>query len=439
MAAAESVDSAPAIAGLAPLSGGVDARLHWTASAQYVGRTAAMLAVLGPGLMVMLADTDAGSIVTAAQSGAGWGYQLVLPQILLIPILYVVQEMTVRLGIVTQKGHGELIREHFGAGWAVLSVCTLFLAAVGALVTEFAAIAGVGELLGVPAWLTVTAATLLLVWLGTTGGYRRVERVGIAIGLFELMFLPAAFMAHPDLRALAAQLQQAPLANRTYVLMLAANVGAVIMPWMIFYQQAAVVEKRLRLRHLRHARLDTLIGAIFTQAVMIFVIVAAAATIGRAGSARPLNDIREIAGALQPFIGWTGARVVFGMGMLGAALIAALVVSLAGAWGIGEIIGVPHSLGLPLRDGKCFYAVYTLAHISGAAIVLSGISLVALTINIEVMNALLLPIVLGFLLVLEAKALPAAFRMAGGYRCVAWLLSGLVIVFGLFMMVHILV
>ncbi|HXX38428.1 MAG TPA: divalent metal cation transporter [bacterium] len=389
------------------------------------------LAAVGPGLMVMLADTDAGSIVTAAQSGAQWGYRLILPQILLIPVLYIVQEMTVRLGIVTKKGHAELIREKFGWGWTAVSVSTLFLAAVGSLVTEFAGIAGVGELFGLPAHLTVLAATVLLVGIGVTGSYRRVERVGIAIGLLELLFLPAALMAHPDGRSLVAGLGHAPLGDRGYLFMLAANVGAVIMPWMVFYQQGAVVDKGLESRHLRHARLDTMIGSILTQLVMIFVIVATAATIGRTDPSRSLNDIREISRALQPFLGWAGARVVFGLGMVGASFIAALVVSLAGAWGIGEAVGFPHSLNDTIRKGRWFYLVYTLAHVGGAALVLSGMSLVTLTVNIEVMNALLLPIVLGFLLVLEVRALPESVRMHGWYRWLAWSLSGIVMAFGL--------
>ena len=213
--------------------------------------------------------------------------------------------------------------------------------------------------------------------------------------------------------------------------MLAANVGAVIMPWMVFYQQGAVVDKGLQSRHLRHARFDTLAGSILTQLVMIFVIVATAATIGRTDPSRSLNDIQEISRALQPFLGWAGAGVVFGLGMVGAALVAALVVSLAGAWGIGEAVGFPHSLNDNVRRGRWFYLAYTLAHVGGAALVLSGMSLVALTVDIEIMNALLLPIVLGFLLVLEVKALPETMRMRGWFRWLAWSLSGIVMAFGL--------
>nr|WP_283805133.1 divalent metal cation transporter [Lentilactobacillus rapi] len=136
------------------------------------------LKVWGPGLIVMLADTDAGCLITAAQSGAQWGYAMVLPQLLLIPILYMAQEMTVRLGIVTGKGHGALIRENFGKFWAWVSAGTLAVSAVGALLTEFVGIAGVGELFGISKWITIPIATVLLIAVAFTGSYRRTEKLG---------------------------------------------------------------------------------------------------------------------------------------------------------------------------------------------------------------------------------------------------------------------
>jgi Mn2+/Fe2+ NRAMP family transporter len=384
--------------------------------------------------MVMLADTDAGSIITAAQSGARWGYAMLLPQVALIPVLFLVQEMTVRLGAATGKGHGELIRERFGPGWAALSVGTLFLSGVGALVTEFSGIAGFGLLFGVPAWLSVSFATVLLVALGLSGSYRRVERAGIAVGLLELSFIPAAVMAHPNAAALAAGLGSLPVSSRGYVFLVAANVGAVIMPWMVFYQQGAVVDKALRLRHLPQARWDTLVGSILTQVIMIAVVVATAATLGRTSPGQPLNSVGEIADALAPFIGAVGARAIFGLGILGASFVAALVVSIAGAYGVGEALGLPHSLNSPPRRAPLFYGVYSLAHVGGALLVILSVgNLVNVNIDVEVMNAMLLPIVLGLLLVLEARALPRRWRMHGAHRYAVWAVCALVMAFGLYM------
>jgi Mn2+/Fe2+ NRAMP family transporter len=395
-------------------------------------RLARWAAVLGPGLMVMLADTDAGSIVTAAQSGAQWGYSMVLPQLLLIPVLYFVQEMTVRLGAVTGKGHGELIRETFGGAWAYLSVGTLFLASLGAIITEFVGIAGVAQLFGISVPLAVIGSAALLIGLGLSGSYRKVERVGIALGLFELLFLPAAFLAHPQSGQLVAGLAHMPLHDGGYLFLLAANVGAVIMPWMVFYQQGAVIDKGLGAQDLRGARIDTLLGAVATQIVMIAVIVAVAATIGSAPGAQSLRAIPDISRALEPFLGYIGARLAFGLGILGASLVAALVVSVAAAFGVGEVMGTPHSLNHRPKEAWLFYLAYAGALAIGALVVLSGAPLVRLTLDVEVMNAILLPIVLGFLVALEARALPPKLRMRGGYRLAVWLSVAIVIGFGVF-------
>src|SRR5271156_5018588 len=221
----------------------------------------------------MLADTDAGSLITAAQSGDQWGYRMVLPQLILMPILYVVQEMTVRLGVVTKRGHGALIRERFGRGWAWVSAFTLFASSIGALLTEFAGVAGVGELFGVSRWVSIPIATTALLALALTGSYQRVERIGLTLGAAELAFLVAMIMSRPQLGAVVAALSSMPLGNPSYLLLVAANVGAVIMPWMIFYQQGAVVDKHLSVATIRQARSDTSVGAVLTQLIMISVVI----------------------------------------------------------------------------------------------------------------------------------------------------------------------
>jgi Mn2+/Fe2+ NRAMP family transporter len=395
---------------------------------------AGLLAVWGPGLIVMLADTDAGCLITAAQSGAQWGYAMVLPQLVLIPILFMAQEIVVRLGVVTGKGHGALIRQHFGLGWGLLSAGTLLASAIGALLTEFAGVAGVGELFGISPWITVPVATAFLLGLAFTGSYRRAERIGIALGLAELAFIPAMIFTHPSVPALARGLGTLPLGQHSYVYLLAANVGAVVMPWMIFYQQSAIVDKGLHPRALNAARRDTAVGAVITQGIMIVVIVAFAATIFKTDPSAPLNTVGQLAGGLGPYIGSTASKVLVGASILGGALVAALVVSLAGSWGIGEVLGWRHSLNERVsRKNAKFYLTYALAHIVGAAIVLASFNLVSLAVDVEVMNALLLPIVLGFLLALERKALPPEHRMRGAYRLVCTTLCVIVIGFGLYM------
>ena len=392
------------------------------------------LKVYGPGLIVMLADTDAGCLITAAQSGAQWGYAMVLPQLLLIPILYAAQEMTVRLGIVTQQGHGELIRQHFGKGWAWLSAGTLGISAVGALLTEFIGIAGVGELFGVSKWLTILAATILLIGIAFCGSYHRVEKIGVMIGLAELAFLVAMFMAKPQPSDFLQGLTTVPWKNSSYLYLVAANVGAVIMPWMIFYQQGAVIDKHLSKKDIPKEKHDTLVGTLLTQGIMIMFVVTFAATVGVVGHHVSLGSVSDLATAISPYIGSTPAKIFTGLSLMGGSLVAALVVALAGTWGVTEVLNWRHSLNERLNKSNVgFYTIYCLAHIIGAVIVLMNIDLVDIAVSVEVMNALLLPIVLGFLLLLEAKALPKEYRMHGLYRFFVTSACLVVMIFGMYM------
>jgi Mn2+/Fe2+ NRAMP family transporter len=379
------------------------------------------LAVMGPGLVVMLADTDVGSIITAAQSGVQWGYRLLLLQLLLVPVLFVVQELTVRLGIFTGQGHGELIRKSFGTGWAWLSVSGLGVATLGALVTEFSGVAAVGELFGVPRALSLGLTVAVLLAIVLTGSYRRVERVAIGLGLFEFAFFFVAWRAHPQGAAIAAGMMHMPLGDNAYLYLVAANIGAVIMPWMIFYQQSAVADKKLQPHHYKHARWDTAIGSLITQAVMAAILVTAAATIGQWHGNATLNSIGDITKMLVPFLGADVGRVVFSLGTIGAALVAAIVASLASAWGFGEVTGYRHSLEHRPLDAPWFYGIYSLAVIGGAVVVDLAPNLVELNIGVEVMNALMLPLVLGFLVALAFRALPPEHRLRGLY---AWVVVG---------------
>jgi Mn2+/Fe2+ NRAMP family transporter len=255
------------------------------------------------------------------------------------------------------------------------------------------------------------------------------------IGLSELAFVPAMILGHPHAHALAQGLVHLPLGNGSFMFLLAANVGAVIMPWMIFFQQGAVIDKGLPATSMRSERVDTAVGAVLTQLVMIAVVVALATTVGRHHPGAALGTVGQISTALHPFLGSFGAKVLFGAGMLGAALVAALVSSLAGAWGLSEVFGWEHTLNeRPDRRTARFYLTYALAHIIGAGLVLTSLNLISLAVDVEVMNALLLPIVLGFLLALEARALPPTQRMRGWRRYTTWLMCLLVIGFGLYML-----
>ena len=295
--------------------------------------------MVGPGLMVMLADTDAGSIVTAGQSGASWGFRLLFLQVLLVPVLYLVMELTVRIGIVTGKGHAQLIREQFGHRWALVSVGTLVVAAVGALVTEFAGIAGVAALFGMPAWAAVGASGCVPRLARARGdlpqGRAGRDRAGARRGRVRRGAVLSRIRTLPDLARGLSPIQ--PLGRPGYLSLVAANIGAVVMPWMVFYQQGAVIDKGLGPRDLRAARVNTAIGAVATQLVMASVVVAAAVGLhGRTGSLRSVGDLSA---ALAPALGSSAARIVLTAGILGASLVAAIVVSVALAWAVAEAVG----------------------------------------------------------------------------------------------------
>jgi Mn2+/Fe2+ NRAMP family transporter len=350
--------------------------------------------------VVAFADTEAGSITTAATSGAQFGMKLVLLQLLLIIPLFIVQEMTVRLGIVSGKGHAQLIRENYGLGWTWVSIGTMMVTNIAALITEFIGIAGVAMIFGVSAPLLVCASAVALLAVVVAGKYRRAEVFAVVLCVLELLFIPAAFAAHPSFGSIIRDgiLGSQPLGNTSYLLLIAGNVGAVIMPWMIFYQQSAVVDKGLKLPDLSFARIDTAIGAVATQIIMIAVVVTTAATLYVQHIS--VDDAAHAALALVPLAGHF-ARVLFGAGLLGAAMIGALVVSLASAWAFGEAFKWPCSLNHKPHEAKRFYGIYAAGLVIAAGVVLiPNLPLVKITVYVMAFNALVLPIVLGFLLVM---------------------------------------
>ena len=224
-----------------------------------------------------------------------------------------------------------------------------------------------------------------------------------------------ALRTHQALGPLIRQSLHIPFQDPGYLYLAAANVGAVIMPWMVFYQQSAVVDKRLRVEHLTMARVDTAIGAVVTQLIMAAVLVATAATIGRGNPHAPLNTVQQIADALTPFLGQHTGRLLFALGMSGAATVATIVVSLTAARGVGEVMGFKHSLEHHPREAPWFYGIYTALLVLGGLLVASDVNLVTLGVAMEVMNAILLPIVLGFLYLLARHALSGPLRLQGPY------------------------
>jgi len=380
---------------------------------------------VGPALVVMLADTEAGSVIAAAQSGAEWGYRLVLPQFVLTPALFMAQELAGRLGLTTRQGLPELVLHRFGRMPAVLLLATLVVSCLGALVTELSGIAGVGQLFGVPVWQSTAVAGLGLMGIVWTGSYNAIERVAIMVGLCELAFILLAWLAHPSGHEMVAQAAQIPFGNRSYLYLLAANLGTCVIPWAVFYQQSASMDKGLTRANLTAMRIETLAGAVLCQTVTAAVVIAAAAAFGhRVAAGQPLDKIGDISSAFTAAVGPTAGRLVFAVGLSGGALVAAIVVCLTIAWAFGEALGVRHSLSESVTRAPWFYGAFTVALIAGAALVTSGVNLVSLSLAAGVLNALLLPIVLWFLYHVARRELTGENRLRGPYAlAVAFVLA----------------
>lgn len=383
---------------------------------------AALLAVWGPGLLVMLADTDVGNILTAAQSGTRWGYRLLPLPLLLIPLLYMVQELAARLGLHCGRGFAALVRGRLGRSWAWVAVAALAVATLGSLVTEFTGIAGIGEMVGASRALVLPLAAGCLLLVIVSRRYRLVERLAIGIGLFELCFFAIAWTAHPQLVVVGHDIADQRFADHGYLYLGAALIGATFNPWMIFYQTSALAEKRLGPGHHVAARWDTALGAVLTQLVTATVLVAAAATIAAGHAGAALDSVGQISEAMTPLLGETLGRLVFGMGVVGAAIVAAIVCSLALLWSFSEVIG--HS-GI---GATAFYAACVLG---AAGLVLAVPDLVWLSIATQVVNAMLLPLVAALLVVLASTVLPEAVRLRGWYLWVVTATVALVSAIGL--------
>jgi Mn2+/Fe2+ NRAMP family transporter len=368
-----------------------------------------LAAAFGPGLLVMLADTDVSSVVTAAQSGAQWGYRLLALQFLLAPVLYVAQELAARLGLATGRGYARLVRETYGAPAAWLCVAALGVSCFAALATQIAGLAGIGLLFGAPRGATIASVVAVILAMVWTRAYQAVERIAIGLGLFELAFLVVAWRSAPDGGRMLAEAIAPPLANASFLTLIAANIGACVMPWTLVYQQSAVVAKGLTTGDVWRMRLDTAAGAVLCQVITAAILIAAAASLGHAG-AGGIGDIAEIARALTDSLGPPVGRTIFALGLSGSALAATIVICLALAWTIGEMSGFA---GPPRRPDQTpgFAPAFSCALAAGGLVVALYPDIVGLAIGAALINAVLLPPILLFLFALARRRLPAELRL----------------------------
>ncbi|SKV94102.1 Probable manganese transport transmembrane protein [Mycobacteroides abscessus subsp. bolletii] len=370
-------------------------------------RMATMAAILGPGIIVMVGDNDAGGVATYAQAGQSYGYSLLWVLLLLIPVLIVNQEMVVRLGAVTGVGHARLINERFGRGWGWFSVGDLFILNFLTLVTEFIGVALASEYLGVSKYYTVPLAAIALILIMATGSFRRWERAMFVFIAITLLQIPMFLLAEPQWERAAHDFVVPGIdggISSGAVLLIIAMVGTTVAPWQLFFQQSNIVDKRITPRFIGYERADTVIGSLVVvigAAALLMTADYAARVTGNSGPDKwgdsgDAGLIAEWLGQVQPLLG-----KIFAIVLLDASIIGAAAVTLATSYAFGDTFGLKHSLHRSFKDAKPFYLSYTVMVGVGAAIVLiPHAPLGLMTTAVQALAGLLLPSASVFLLLL---------------------------------------
>jgi Mn2+/Fe2+ NRAMP family transporter len=382
----------------------------------------------------MLADVDAPSVVTAAKGGTESGYALLLPVFGVVPILFLVQEMTARLALATGMGHAELVRARYGRTWAGVSVVGMAVINFVAYVAEFAGIALGAAIVGIPAPLAIIGALVVHASMVLSGSYSRFEQLALVLSLALFSFVVLAVAGRPDLGHLVSDLSPLPSdVPHDYFSLVVAMIGASIMPWMLFYQQSASVDKKLAREDLHGSRIETLVGAFASQALMAAIVIAAAAAMQSAGPvASRAANLRELPEGLARLADG-GAGWLIAIGLVGSGLLALVVVSLSAAWGVGELMGWPRSLNLKFNEARRFYGVYFVEVVPAAAVVLLSSDLVRVCVGAMVFNVIILVLPLAFLVLLTSdRDLLGDLANSRPRTALLWIVVGALLISGLF-------
>lgn len=400
---------------------------HWKT------RTLLLLAVIGPGFITANVDNDAGGILTYSQAGAQFGYKLLWSIIPITIALIVIQEMSARMGAVTGKGLSDLIREEYGLRATFLMMAALVIVNFSNVMAEFAGISESMALFHVPRYVSVPVCAVIVWLIVTKGNYKSVEKIFLTASFFYICYIIAGVLAEPKwaeaVKGTFVPPPRSEIFNKTYIYMLVATIGTTIAPWMQFYLQASIVEKGVTPRHYKASRLDVIIGCYFTDIVAWFIIVACAATLF-VHHIYDINSGADAAKAFGPLVGNKYAFILFGAGLFNASLFAASILPLSTAYTVCEGLGFESGLDKKFGEARVFYWLYTILVGAGAAAVLiPGLHLIKVTILSQVLNGVLLPAVLVFMLLLINKG-----RLMGKYvnsrlfNVVAWVTAVIIIV-----------
>jgi Mn2+/Fe2+ NRAMP family transporter len=370
----------------------------------WFARLRTLLAILGPGLIVMVGDNDAGAFGTYTQAGQDYGTSLLWTLLLLIPVLYVNQEMVLRLGAVCGVGHARLILERYGKFWGAFSVIDLFLLNALTIVTEFIGISLALGYLGLPKELGVVAAAAVIVAAAGTGDFRRFERFSLLLVFGSLLLIPVFFWVHPPIGQIARDflVPQLPAQGELseVVLLIIAIVGTTVAPWQLFFQQSYVIDKRITPRFIRYERADLWIGIVLVIVGAAAMMAFTAATFADRPEFGAFQDAGGVAAGIGHYVGHA-AGVCFAIALIDASIIGAMAVTLSTAYALGDVLSLNHSLHRKPTEAKAFYAVYGGLVVLAAALVLApGIPLGLLTNAVQALAGVLLPSATVFLLLL---------------------------------------
>ncbi len=366
-------------------------------------RLLTLLAIMGPGLIVMIGDNDAGGVSTYAQAGQNFGLSLLWTLPLLIPVLVVNQEMVVRLGAVTGVGHARLINERFGRFWGAFSVGDLFILNFLTIATEFIGVSLSLGYFGVSRYVSVPIAALALILMTATGSFRRWERFMFVFIFANFLVIPLAIMRHPSVGPIVHGFVTPGVRggfNSTSVLLIMAIVGTTVAPWQLFFQQSNIVDKRITPRWINYERTDTVVGSFITVFAAAILIVVVATAFGSTPLAGHFQNGAAVADGLRHYVG-RAAGVIFAVILLNASIIGAASVTLATSYAFGDMFGARHSLHRSWRDAKFFYGVFTAMVVLAAGIVIiPGAPLGLITTSVQALAGVLLPSATVFLLLL---------------------------------------
>lgn len=398
-----------------------------------------VLAILGPGFITANVDNDSGGIYTYAAAGSQFGYSLLWTIIPVAVCLTFAQEISARMGVATGKGLSELIRENYGIRATFLLMSGLLLCNVGDVVSEFAGVASSMDLFGISKYLSVPIAAVLVWLLVAFTGYKKLEKIFVFLSFLYVAYIITAFLARPDWSQVGRHIVRLPrlseLKSTSYLYLAVGIIGATIAPWQQFYLQASIVDKGTPKSDLKYSQVDAIVGSLFSVVIAAFIIIACAATLFVNGHFE-IRDAADAAQSLRP-LGGEYAFLLFAVGLLNASLFAASVLPLSTAYTVCEALGFESGLNKSFREAPMFYSLYSALIVVGAAIILvPHAPLVKLAVLSQVLNGILLPFVLVFMLLLVNKReLMGSQINSRSYDVVAWTLTGVIVVLATLMLV----